>query len=99
MWKRKRVRIARRSVCGKRREYSRRYFRQPKDLPMWQRASSRAYQVYRSEIDRNAEKLWDNEIADDKVVAIEFKGRIAVNEITSLEIRKIMNVLGTERTE
>lgn len=42
----------------------------------------------------NAERIFDDEIHAQDVVAIEFSSRIAVNEITKVEIRKIMNVLG-----
>ena len=41
----------------------------------------------------NAEKIVDNEIIGEKVVAIEFSGRIAVNEITRVEMRKVMNII------
>lgn len=41
----------------------------------------------------NAEKIVDNEIIGEKVVAIEFNGRIALNEITRVEMRKVMNVI------
>ena len=44
----------------------------------------------------NAEMIWDNEIADERVTEIEFTGRIAVNEITELEIRKVINIMGVE---
>lgn len=47
----------------------------------------------------NAEKIFDSEIAGQEVKEIEFTGRIAVNELTELEIRKKVNVVNLSRGE
>lgn len=47
----------------------------------------------------NAERIFDVEIHNHEVCAIEFSGRIAVNEVSKLEIKKIMNVKGTENAK